>query len=153
MDIHKVKEYIELLKEYDLGELEIKTGDKSLRIAQNKPVAFEHPQIAMAGSVKPTAASGVKEAMAAAEAQKEEVSGHALKSPMVGTVYLAPSPGAKPFVEIGQRIKVGDPLCIIEAMKMFNKVESDAAGVVSACLIENGQPVEYDQTLFVIEAE
>jgi acetyl-CoA carboxylase biotin carboxyl carrier protein len=151
MDIQKIKEYIELLKEYDIAELEIKTADKSLRIAQNKHVTFEHP-INTGVNMQKFNTPGSKEAAGTAKTENE-TTGHALKSPMIGTVYLAPTPGAKPFVEIGQRVKVGDPLCIIEAMKMFNKVESDVSGVVSACLTENGQPVEYDQTLFIIEKD
>jgi acetyl-CoA carboxylase biotin carboxyl carrier protein len=144
MDIRKVKKLIELVKTTDIAELEIHEGEESVRITHSK---VQPPQVGyqLISQVKPAEPEKMPEI--------KEIRGHAVKSPMVGTVHLAPSPGSKPFVEIGQRVKVGDTLCIIEAMKMFNQVEADKAGIVSACLVENAHPVEYDQTLFVIEEE
>jgi acetyl-CoA carboxylase biotin carboxyl carrier protein len=138
MDIRKVKKLIELVKSTDIAELEIHEGEESVRISHSKAI----PQVEY--QIGPTAPPKAIE-------EAKEIPGHKIKSPMVGTVYLAPTPGAKPFVEIGQRVKVGDTLCLIEAMKMFNQVESDKAGVVSACMVENSYPVEYDQPLFIIE--
>jgi acetyl-CoA carboxylase biotin carboxyl carrier protein len=144
MDIRKVKKLIELVKTTDIAELEIHEGEESVRITHSKeqPPQVGYQLISQAKSAEPEKIPEVK-----------EIRGHTVKSPMVGTVFLAPSPGSKPFVEIGQNVKVGDTLCIIEAMKMFNQVEADKAGIVSACLVENAHPVEYDQTLFVIEEE
>jgi len=143
MDIRKVKKLIELVKVTDIAELEIHEGEESVRITHSTAKPQVEYQIA------PTTAPKAVEPKPAAE--PKEIQGHAVKSPMVGTVYLAPTPGAKPFIEIGQRVKVGDTLCLIEAMKMFNQVESDKAGVISACMVENSYPVEYDQPLFIIE--
>jgi acetyl-CoA carboxylase biotin carboxyl carrier protein len=142
MDIRKVKKLIELVKSTDIAELEIHEGEESVRISHSKAI----PQVEY--QIGPTARPKATEPK---PAEAKEIPGHKIKSPMVGTVYLAPTPGAKPFVEIGQRVKVGDTLCLIEAMKMFNQVESDKAGVVSACMVENSYPVEYDQPLFIIE--
>lgn len=139
MDIRKVKKLIELVKTTGISELEIHEGEESVRISHNKITKTEPQTITIAEEIKPK----LKE--------PERIPGHTIKSPMVGTVYLAPSSGAKPFVEIGQKVKIGDTLCIIEAMKMFNQVETDKAGIVSACLVDNSHPVEYDQPLFIIE--
>jgi acetyl-CoA carboxylase biotin carboxyl carrier protein len=144
MDIRKVKKLIELVKSTDIAELEIHEGEESVRISHSKAAPQVEYQIA------PTAPLKAVEPKLAEE-PKKEITGHTVKSPMVGTVYLAPTPGAKPFVEIGQRVKAGDTLCLIEAMKMFNQVESDKAGIISACMVENSYPVEYDQPLFIIE--
>jgi acetyl-CoA carboxylase biotin carboxyl carrier protein len=147
MDIRKVKKLIELLEESNVAEIEIHEGEESVRIsrmstilpaqavAQAAPTVTAPPQVAAAP-------------LPAAEPAKHE--GHMVTSPMVGTFYEAPSPGAKPFVEIGQQVDVGDTLCIVEAMKMLNQIEADKAGTLSARLVENGEPVEFGQSLFVI---
>lgn len=150
MDIRKVKKLIELLEESGVAEIEIHEGEESVRISRNSaPVAAAPVMAAPAPIAAPVAAAP---APAAAEAAAEEkIEGHAVKSPMVGTLYRAPSPGAKAFVEVGHSVNVGDTLCIIEAMKMLNQIEADKAGVIKAALVENGQPVEYDQPIFIIE--
>lgn len=153
MDIRKVKKLIELLEESGVAEIEIKEGEESVRISRqgSMPAAMYAPPPAMTAAA-PAVASPAPSAAPATEAPKsEEFSGHVVRSPMVGTFYRAPSPGAKPFVEDGQSVKVGDTLCIIEAMKLLNQIEADKAGTIKAILVENGQPVEYNQPLFVIE--
>ncbi len=158
MDIRKIRKLIELINETGVGEIEVKSGEDAVRISRYPTTQQQPPMIIQQGALPPMAGAVVDSGAAAQSGQgKEEKStepqGHVLKSPMVGTFYLASSPGAKPFVDIGQRVNVGDTLCIIEAMKMFNKIEADKAGVVSACLVQNEQPVEYDQPLFVITDE
>lgn len=150
MDIRKIKKLIELLEESGVAEIEIREGEESVRISrygQSVPVAAIAPP--------PVAAPAVASAPAApaAETAKAETipAGHQVTSPMVGTFYRSSAPGTKPFAEVGQRVNVGDTLCIIEAMKMFNQIEADKAGVISAILVDNGQPVEFGQPLFVIE--
>lgn len=146
MDIRKIKKLIELLEESNIAEIEIKEGEESVRISrtsQATPVAIAAPAIAAVPPVAPAAA-------VAAPPVAEEISGHAVKSPMVGTFYRASSPGAKAFVEIGQSVKEGETLCIIEAMKLLNQIEADKSGVIKAILVENGQPVEFDQPMFII---
>jgi len=146
MDIRKVKKLIELLEESQIAEIEIHEGEESVRISRLQaaapmaaaPVAYAAPA--------PVAAAPAE----AAPAEPAKPEGHTVTSPMVGTFYEASSPGAKPFVEIGQQVNVGDTLCIIEAMKMLNQIEADKAGTISARLVENGQPVEFGQSLFVI---
>lgn len=154
MDTRKIKKLIELVKETGIGELEIKSGDESVRISTQPTQATQPVQqvISTPSAAQPTP-TAEKPAEVKPEAEKKPAhpEGHVLKSPMVGTVYLAPSPGAAPFVTVGQHVKVGDTLCLIEAMKMFNKIEADVAGVISARLIENESPVEYDQSLFIID--
>ena len=145
MDIRKVKKLIDLVKTTGIAELEIHEGEESVRIMHSKM----QPHLEYKISSTPYHPQPAIEHEHAAEAVTPK--GHIIKSPMVGTVYLAPTPGAKPFIEIGQHINPGDTLCLIEAMKMFNQVEADKAGVISACLIENAHPVEFDQPLFVIE--
>lgn len=153
MDIRKVKKLIELLEESGIAEIEITEGEESVRISRHSapmaPQMYHHPVGPMggpAGHAMPAAAP------AATEEKKSDVpAGHQLTSPMVGTFYRAPNPGAKPFADVGQSVKVGDTLCIIEAMKMMNQIESDKAGVVKAVLVDNGEPVEFGQPLFVIE--
>jgi acetyl-CoA carboxylase biotin carboxyl carrier protein len=154
MDIRKVKKIIDLLKqEPEIGEIEIceENGKQSVRITRR------NQNIAVASSFAAPAAQIAQRTELPAAATPESLSahkpltGHAVKSPMVGTVYLAPSPGEKPFVEVGQRVAVGQTICIIEAMKMFNQIEADKSGVISARLVDNGSPVEYDQALFIIE--
>jgi len=145
MDIRKVKKLIELLEESNVAEIEIHEGEESVRISR-MPTSVPVP------AMMPAAPMAVSPAAPAAETPVEaaEPEGHKVKSPMVGTFYEAPSPGAKPFVAVGQQVNVGDTLCIVEAMKMLNQIEADKAGKVTAKLIENGQPVEFGQALFVI---
>lgn len=148
MDIRKVKKLIELLEESGIAEIEIHEGEESVRISRqstNTVVAAAAP-VAVAAPAPVAAPVSIS-----AEAPKEEVTGHVVKSPMVGAFYSASSPSAKAFATVGQKVEVGDTLCIIEAMKLMNQIESDKAGVVKAILVENGQPVEYNQPLFVIE--
>ncbi len=151
MDIRKIKKLIELLEESGINELEITEGEESVRISRSGPV----PQYApMQYSVAPQAAAPAAPAAAApvaAPAAAPVVTGHQVRSPMVGSFYRAASPTSKNFVEVGQTVKVGDTLCIVEAMKMMNQIQSDKAGTVTAILVENGEPVEFDQPLFVIE--
>jgi len=151
MDIRKIRKLIELINETGVGEIEVKSGEESVRLSR-----YNHQAPATSAPVVMAAPAPIANAPAAAIPTKEErksahVEGHVLKSPMVGTAYLAPKPGAKPFVQVGQHVAVGDVLCMIEAMKMFNQIEADKAGVVSARLVENEQPVEFDQPLFIIE--
>ncbi|MEE8482756.1 MAG: acetyl-CoA carboxylase biotin carboxyl carrier protein [Acidiferrobacterales bacterium] len=149
MDIRKVKKLIEMLEESSLAEIEIHEGEESIRISRANSTA---PAAAVA--VMPPAPAIAPAAIAPASDANEEASipsGHAVKSPMVGTFYSAPSPGAKPFVQVGDSVNEGDTLCIVEAMKMLNEIEADKAGVIKAVLKENGQPVEYGEALFVIE--
>ncbi|WP_078083746.1 acetyl-CoA carboxylase biotin carboxyl carrier protein [Microbulbifer mangrovi] len=159
MDIRKIKKLIELLEESDIGELEIKEGEESVRISRGSSGAsVQMPQMAMpmmapaAPAVAP-AAPAAAPAPAAAESEAESVpalTGHPVKSPMVGTFYAASSPGADPFVKVGQQVKVGDVICIVEAMKMMNQIEADKAGTIEAVLVDDGQPVEFDQPLVII---
>lgn len=148
MDIRKVKKLIELLEESQIAEIEIHEGEESVRISRMGPAAALPPAW-YPPPAAPAAAPAAVEAPAAA-AEPATPAGHSVTSPMVGTFYEAPSPGAKPFVEVGQKVSVGDTLCIIEAMKMLNQIEADKAGTVTAKLVDNGQPVEYGQPLFVI---
>ena len=153
MDIRKVKKLIELLEESGVAEIEIHEGEESVRISRaSQPVAAAPVMAAPAPVAAPAAAAPAAAPAAEASAGGDDViDGHAVKSPMVGTLYRAPSPGAQPFTEVGKSVNVGDTLCIIEAMKMLNQIEADKAGVVKAILVENGQPVEYDQPIFIIE--
>jgi acetyl-CoA carboxylase biotin carboxyl carrier protein len=154
MDIRKVKKLIELLEESGIAELEISEGEESVRISRHPrmsmaaPAVVAVPQIQQAPQAAP--ASPAKPATAAGE-HKPRNDDQTITSPMVGTYYSASAPGAKSFVEIGQEIKVGQILCIIEAMKMMNQIESDKAGRVTAILAKNGEPVEFGQPLFIIE--
>jgi acetyl-CoA carboxylase biotin carboxyl carrier protein len=150
MDIRKVKKLIELLEESQVAEIEIHEGEESVRISRASP-AQQAPVVMQAAPMAPPAAAAAAVSEAAATPAGEVVQeGHTVTSPMVGTYYEAASPGAKPFVEIGQQVSPGDTLCIIEAMKMLNQIEADKAGKVTAKLVENGQPVEFGQSLFVI---
>jgi acetyl-CoA carboxylase biotin carboxyl carrier protein len=144
MDIRKIRKLIELIEETGVAEIEIREGEESVRI--NRYGVQAPPQV-MAPPVMAQAAPVAANAPPPAQVHK----GHVLRSPMVGTMYIASSPGAKPFAEIGQTVKAGDVLCIIEAMKMLNQIEADHAGVITARLVENGHPVEFDQPLFIIE--
>jgi acetyl-CoA carboxylase biotin carboxyl carrier protein len=153
MDIRKIKKLIELLEESNIGELEIKEGEESVRIARNSGGTqyFAGPMPTYAPAPAPVAAPAVAAPVAAAvAAPAASVSGHVVKSPMVGTYYGSPSPGSPAFVQVGQSVKVGDVICIIEAMKMMNQIEADKAGVIEAILLEDGSPVEFDQPLVTI---
>jgi acetyl-CoA carboxylase biotin carboxyl carrier protein len=148
MDIRKIKKLIDLIEASDIAEIEISEGEESVRISRygaQAPVQYAAP-VAVAA---PAAAAPV--AAAAVSAEEPVVSGHAVKSPMVGTFYRSASPGSAAFVEVGQTVSVGQTLCIIEAMKILNQIESDKAGKVKQILVENGHPVEYGQPLFIIE--
>ena len=151
MDIRKVKKLIELLEESGIAEIEIKEGEESVRISRGStvpaavapapvapPVVVDAPPVEVAEQTSP--------AIAVSESPGQEIN-----APMVGTFYSAPSPDAEPFVKVGQSVRVGDPLCIIEAMKIMNPIESDRAGTITAVLVENGQPVEFEQPLFIID--
>ena len=157
MDIRKVKKLIDLLDSSNVDEIEIHEGEESVRISRHRPAPM-----GFAGPAPPTAAFAVPAPVAEASAAERDSAvaggqaedtlpaGHIVTSPMVGTFYQAPSPGSKPFVDVGQRVEAGDTVCIIEAMKILNQIEADRAGVIGAILVENGQPVEYGQPLFVI---
>ena len=151
MDIRKIKKLIELVEESGIAELEISEGEESVRISRygSAPAAPVHYAAAPAPIAMPTAAPAAIEAPAIPEAAT--LKGHQVLSPMVGTFYRSPSPDAKPFVEVGQTVSVGDSLCIVEAMKMMNQIAADKSGVVTAILVEDGQAVEFDQPLVVIE--
>lgn len=150
MDIRKIKKLIELLEETGIGEIEIKEGEESLRLSR---YAFSpQPAHTLTPIAKHQHANiPAHETNVEAPIENAKSSGHKVRSPMVGTMYAAPSPDAKPFVSIGQTVKVGETLCIIEAMKMFNEIEADRAGVITAIHVANGDPVEFDQPLFTIE--
>ncbi|QIW16625.1 acetyl-CoA carboxylase, biotin carboxyl carrier protein [Pasteurellaceae bacterium RH1A] len=155
MDIRKIKKLIELVEESGITELEVSEEEGTVRISRAAPVSAA-PQVqyvAAPQAVAPAApaVSAPAPAAASAPAPAAEVSGHAVLSPMVGTFYRSPSPEAKPFVEVGQSVNVGDALCIVEAMKMMNRIESDKAGVVKAILVNDGEAVEFDQKLIIIE--
>lgn len=151
MDIRKIKKLIEIIEESDIAELEISEGEESVRISR---YSNAQPPVIPSASPAPIAVNAAAPPAAqapAAETQENAISGHILKSPMVGTFYRAASPGAKPFTEIGQSVKVGDTLCIIEAMKILNQIEADISGTVTQILADDAQPIEYGQPLFVIE--
>ena len=153
MDIRKVKKLIELLEESNINELEITEGEESVRISRNGPVSYAAPAAA-APVTAPVAPAPVATAPAAAPTAPtpaaDELSGHVVRSPMVGSFYSSPSPGSPAFVEVGQTVAPGDVLCIVEAMKMMNQIEADKAGTIGAILLEDGEPVEFDQPMFTI---
>lgn len=142
-DLQKIKELIELVQETKIAEIEIREGESVVHIKNH---STQPPQLVQA---QPTAAP--LPAAPPEEPEDKLLKGHVLRSPIVGTAYLAPSPGAQNFIEVGQAVKAGDIICIIEAMKMFNQIEADKSGTITARLIENGQPVEFNQPLFIIE--
>ncbi len=152
MDIRKIKKLIELVEESGITELEVQEEEGTVRISRAAPAVAPAAIQYAAAPVAPVAAPAAAPAPAApVEAPAAEVSGHQVRSPMVGTFYRSPSPEAKAFVEVGQTVKVGDALCIVEAMKMMNRIEADKAGVVKAILVNDGEAVEFDQPLIVIE--
>lgn len=149
MDLRKIKKLIELVEESGIAELEIQEGEEAVRISRASSIpAPAHIQV-------PTAAPAPVAAPVAAAAEpaaaEPTIQGHAVRSPMVGTFYSAPAPGANDFVQVGQQVNVGDVLCIVEAMKMMNQIEADKAGVIKEVLLTNGEPVEFDEPLFIIE--
>ena len=156
MDIRKIKKLIELVEESGISELEISEGEESVRISRAAPAAsfpvmlqaYAAPMMQQPAQSNAAAPATVPSMEAPAAA---EISGHIVRSPMVGTFYRTPSPDAKAFIEVGQKVNVGDTLCIVEAMKMMNQIEADKSGTVKAILVESGQPVEFDEPLVVIE--
>ena len=152
MDLRKLKKLIDLVEESGIAELEITEGEERVRISRQgsgQNMVYATPQMypmMMAPNAAPVAAASAPVAAPVAA----EAEGHTVKSPMVGTFYRTPSPGAKPFVEVGQNVSAGETLCIIEAMKLLNEIEADQSGVIKAILVENGQPVEYGEPLFII---
>ncbi|HZR38005.1 MAG TPA: acetyl-CoA carboxylase biotin carboxyl carrier protein [Nevskia sp.] len=158
MDLRKIKTLIELVEESGIAELEVKEGEESVRISRQPtgmpmPVQYLAPPLPAPAAPAPVAAPApaAVPAAAPAPAARPADTRHIIKAPMVGTFYRAPSPGAKPFVEVGQTVKAGQTLCIIEAMKMLNQIEADRAGVVVEVLADNEKPVEFDQPLFAID--
>ena len=152
MDIRKIKKLIELVEESGITELEVQEEEGTVRISRAAPAVAPAAIQYAAAPVAPAAAPAAAPVAAApAEAPAAEISGHQVRSPMVGTFYRSPSPEAKAFVEVGQTVKVGDALCIVEAMKMMYRIEADKAGVVKAILVNDGEAVEFDQPLIVIE--
>lgn len=147
MDIRKVKKLIELLEESNIDELEIREGEESVRICRHRAAPAMPAAMAVPVAAMPAVAAAAPAAPASAA---RELDGHVVASPMVGTFYRAPAPGAKSFVEVGQAVKAGDVLCIVEAMKMMNQIEADRAGTIGAILVDDGAPVEYDQPLVTI---
>ncbi|KXJ57426.1 MAG: acetyl-CoA carboxylase biotin carboxyl carrier protein [Neptuniibacter pectenicola] len=149
MDIRKVKKLIELLEESNINEIEIKEGEESVRISRGaaQQVVAPYPTAPMPA---PVAAAPVAAAPAEAVSDAPITAGHVVQSPMVGTFYSAPSPSSPAFIEVGKTVKAGDVICIVEAMKMMNQIEADKSGVIEAILVEDGQPVEYDQPLVTI---
>jgi acetyl-CoA carboxylase biotin carboxyl carrier protein len=158
MDIRKIKKLIELIEETGVAEIEIREGEESVRISRKNetaPTMLHYPQ--NFGTMPPQAPAApsatAAPAPAAATTESTLPEGHTVYSPMVGTMYHSPTPDAAPFVSVGQSVKVGETLCIIEAMKMMNQIEADKAGTITAILMDNGQPVEFGQPLFVIKEE
>ena len=148
MDLRKLKKLIDLVEASGIAELEITEGEEKVRIA--KSIAGAPMMMAHAPQMMHAPAPAVAAAVAAAPAEDAVPEGHVVRSPMVGTFYRAPAPGSKNFAEVGQSVNAGDTLCIIEAMKLLNEIEADQGGVIKAILVENGQPVEYGEPLFVI---
>lgn len=150
MDIRKIKKLIELLEESDLAEMEIIEGEESIRLSRASSI----PVVQQAAPVQqpvPAAAPPAAESHKESAGQSEQSGGHQVKSPMVGTYYDAANPDSDPFVKVGDRVEAGDTLCVIEAMKIFNQIEADKSGVIKAMFKSSGDPVEYDEPLFVIE--
>ncbi|HEU0152890.1 MAG TPA: acetyl-CoA carboxylase biotin carboxyl carrier protein [Arenimonas sp.] len=155
MDLRKIKKLIDLLEESNLSEIEIKEGEESVRLARHStggyaapaPVAVQHVEAPRPAPVAPAAAMSAE---AVGKSTKDVPEGHTVRSPMVGTYYESPSPDKPPFVKVGQTVKQGETLGIIEAMKMFNPIEAEVSGTVTAVLVKNGQPIEFDEPMFVI---
>lgn len=149
MDIRKLKKLIDMIEESGIAEIEIREGEESIRITRYS--APPQPAPVILPGVAPAPTAPVAPLFPPHQEQPEPETGHIVRSPMVGTFYRAPTPGAKAFVEVGQRVEVGDTLCIIEAMKILNQIEADRAGAITKVYVENGQPVEYNQPLYAIE--
>ena len=150
MDLRKIKKLIDLLEESNLAELEIKEGEEVVRLSRVPKGGVTMAAAPPVHAPAPVAAAPVAQAAAAEPAASSLPAGHVVKAPMVGTFYASASPGTPAFVKVGQQVKAGETLGIIEAMKMFNQIEADVAGTVQAILVDNGQPVEFDQPMFVI---
>ncbi len=156
MDLRKLKTLIDLVAESDISELEVTEGESKVRIVKNAPPAAQNQVVMMPAqahapvAAAPASASAMPAAAAPAPAADAAPAGHVVKSPMVGTFYRSSAPGAAPFIDVGSTVKEGDTLCIIEAMKLLNEIDADASGTIKQILVENGQPVEYGQPLFVI---
>ena len=154
MDLRKLKKLIDLVQESGIAELEITEGEEKVKIVKGGGATGVQPGVVLAapvpGSAEARPAATAAAPAATAEARPAAPEGHVVKAPMVGTFYRSPSPDAKAFVEVGQAVKEGDTICIIEAMKLMNEIEADASGTVKAILVENGQPVEYGQPLFIL---
>ena len=149
MDLRKLKKLIDLVQESGIAELEITEGEEKVKIVKGGVVVASAAPMPVAAPPPPSAPAGAPAAAPAAEPEAGQ-EGQVVKAPMVGTFYRSASPDAKPFAEVGQAVKEGDTICIIEAMKLMNEIEADASGVVKAILVENGQPVEYGQALFIL---
>ena len=153
MDLRKLKTLIDLVSDSNIAELEITEAEGKVRIVKSAPpgAAYSMPMVVSAPTHAPAATSAAGPAAEAAPPVAAEPAGHVITSPMVGTFYRAATPGAKPLAELGQQVKAGDAVCIIEAMKIMNEIESDHAGTITKVLVENGQAVEYGQPLFIVE--
>jgi acetyl-CoA carboxylase biotin carboxyl carrier protein len=153
MDLRKIKKLIELLQETGIAEIEIKEGEESVRISREttRPMSQNFAPAPMTTYTVPAESPAAPASQQPTQAAAPAATKPSVKAPMVGTVYLSPSPGAKAFIEVGQTVKAGDTLCLIEAMKMFNQIEADKSGTITAILVENGMPVEFNQPLVVIE--
>jgi acetyl-CoA carboxylase biotin carboxyl carrier protein len=150
MDLRKLKTLIELVENSGIAELEVSEGEERVRITRTVALSQHAAPVVPVAQVAPTAAPIAAPPAVAEPAKPAAPEGHIVKSPMVGTFYRSASPGAKPFVDVGQTVNTGDTLCIVEAMKLLNEIEADQGGVIKAILVENGQPVEFGQPLFVI---
>jgi len=148
MDIRKIKKLIELLEESNLNEIEIKEGEEAIRLSRGRETIVAPAPVTMSSA--PVVAAPIMQTPSPVSDEPPLPKGEAIKSPMVGTFYAAPKPGAPVFVEVGSDVKVGDTLCVIEAMKIFNPIQADRAGTIAAVLKQNGDPVEYGETLFII---
>lgn len=150
MDLRKLKKLIDLVEESGIAELEVTEGEEKVRIVKHTTIAVQQAAVLPQAISSPAATVPTAGVPVSATAASDVPEGHIVKAPMVGTFYRSASPGSEPFVEVGSTIKAGETLCIIEAMKLLNEIESDCAGTIKAILVENGQPVEYGEPLFVI---
>lgn len=150
MDLRKIKKLIEMIDESGIAEIEIREGEESIRISRYSSAPPPMMPAAMPPGIYPSAPVPASARDDSGE-DADVITGHIVRSPMVGTFYRSSSPGAKPFVEVGQRVEPGQTLCIIEAMKILNQIDADQAGVITRVMVENAQPVEYNQPLFIIE--
>jgi acetyl-CoA carboxylase biotin carboxyl carrier protein len=150
MDLRKLKKLIDLVQESGISELEVTEGEEKVRIAKHSPAPMGQAMTYAVPAAAPVAAPAAPAGTSSVDLDDDLPEGHVVKSPMVGTFYRASSPGAEPFVQVGQTVKQGDTLCIIEAMKLLNEIEADASGTIKAILLDNGEPVEFGEPLFVI---